>query len=81
MNQSRDPTELPTHSPTTPAPLHVGKLVCGDRTYVEVRMVFDGDMTFKATNSAFAVSALTVLELNTTMDKEVLALHNLEGVQ
>merc|ERR1719391_1606396 len=51
------PSDVPSGSPTTPAPLHEGELTCGmskrgdyndEQLQFEVRMLFDGALTFNA---------------------------------
>ena len=53
------------------------ELMCGDLAHVKTltKSSFDGQMALDASNSAYAVAALTALGLNATTDKEVLKLH------
>jgi len=71
------PTSLPTTNPTTPAPLYNGDLVCGDHVFGDyndaalefrVRMLFDGEMVFDASNSSFVVTSLVAVNLATDVD-------------
>merc|ERR1719192_1862695 len=63
-----EPTWDPTSNPTTPSPLHPGEMVCGDTQTgdyndegldFEVRMLFEGNMTFDASGSDFEISVLS----------------------
>jgi len=67
-----EPTAFPSSSPSTPAPLHEGELVCGDevrgdlnddRLKFEVRMDVEGDMTFDASCSDFEITSLYPLNV------------------
>merc|ERR1719334_1755714 len=83
------PSDVPSGSPTTPAPLHEGELMCGmskrgdyndEQLQFEVRMLFDGALTFNASGSDFVISSLIAVNLDVDSDGDgVLSLDALKG--
>merc|ERR1719334_24011 len=83
------PSKVPSGSPTTPAPLHEGELSCGmskrgdyndEQLQFEVRMLFDGALTFNASGSDFVISSLIAVNLDVDSDGDgVLSLSALKG--
>merc|ERR1712032_471630 len=92
LSPTPGPTVQPTGSPTTPSPTHPGELICGDHVQgqyngvplnVEVRMPYDGDMTFDATGSDFEIASITAHDSagdelsDTDASPSILTVHNL----